>query len=128
MKLLKAMKNACITATRIAAALVVACCLGGTLKICLCDPDPDNCGEHCHDCTPQSSELCEHVEISIDASTIPSTDVPIPVVYDAPPPTATLRLLTDNTPLSRLRPPSTAPPDCGGNNYIYHSFRLYPLS
>lgn len=41
------------------------------LTLCLCAPDPDNCGDHCHDCgctpEPQSEHVdhvCDHVTVA----------------------------------------------------------------
>lgn len=32
------------------------------VTLCLCAPDPDGCGEHCHDCGSMPEPLSEHVD------------------------------------------------------------------
>lgn len=123
---LKAIKRFCSTATMIAASFIVAFSLGGSLQICLCDPDPDNCGEHCHDCGDHSEDKCLHLTVDVDDFLAPQTEVLLPAVSFAcfsAPPSAVKEL-----PLRfRLRPSSTAPPD-GGGRYISYSPQLHPLS
>lgn len=46
--------NAIKTGVALAAALVfVVVLLAGSVQICLCDPDPDNCGRPCHVCVDE---------------------------------------------------------------------------
>ena len=69
----------------LAAALFSASVLQG-LTLCLCAPDPDGCGEQCHDCgsapEPQAGHLdhvCEHLTISDLAPSEKVTTVTIKV-------------------------------------------------
>jgi hypothetical protein len=113
-------------AFRAVAVLYVAFLLCGTVEICLCDPDPDNCGEHCHDCEDHSGHECSHLTVDVDDILAPQTGVSIPAVvlafFSAP------SLSVEELSLHlRPRPSSTAPPDSGGR-YISFSSRLHPLS
>ena len=122
----KAIKRFCSTATMIAASFIVAFSLGGSLQICLCDPDPDNCGEHCHDCGEHSGDDCLHLTVDVDDFLAPQTGVSIPAValafFSAP-----SFAVVDIPARPRLRPSSNAPPDSGGR-YVSYSYRLNPLS
>lgn len=104
----------------------LALCVNGTIQLCLCDPDPDGCGDHCHECTPEAADVCEHITIEIDAPSVTRTDVDIPETFNVPaiaalPAPARAGL---NRP---ARPAYAKPPDTGGA-YISRSTRLYPLS
>lgn len=126
MKTVKAIKKVCIAAAKFAAMFSVTFCLGGAFEICLCDPDPDNCGEHCHDCGEHSGDDCLHLTVDVDDFLAPQTGVSIPAValafFSAP-----SFAVVDIPARPRLRPSSNAPPD-GGGRYVSYSFRLNPLS
>ena len=56
------------------------------VTLCLCAPDPDECGEHCHDCgtvpEPQTTHIdhvCEHLVISVLSPAEKDTFVPVKV-------------------------------------------------
>lgn len=111
-------------------AVALAFRLGGALEICLCDPDPDGCGETCHDCpdghTGEEADDCAHVSVRVDAPAVAPTGVDIPAVPTAPPPVAAAPRLLQT--VRRLpAPPSTAPPDPGGT-YAFRAPRLHPRS
>ena len=40
------------------------------VTLCLCAPDPDCCGEHCHDCGSAPEPQTEHVEHACDHLTV----------------------------------------------------------
>ena len=107
--------------------LYVAFCVCGSIKICLCDPDPDNCGEHCHDCTEHSEDECCHFSVDVDDFMVPHTEITlqsIPIMaYEASP-----IVIWEFAVLPKLNPTSTAPPDSSGNRYISYSTRIYPLA
>ena len=105
--------------------LSVAFCLNGTANICFCDTDPDECGEHCHDCSePETEDSCKHLTIQIDEFLVPQTDtatvtdgLAIPVCTMVPQIAA-----IPSEPV--IRPISTAPPDSGGT-YVSYSTRIH---
>jgi hypothetical protein len=112
---------------RAVSVLSVSFCLAGSASICLCDSDPDDCGENCHECDGHSADECRHLTIDIDDFITPQSDdtVPVPAVADVPvfvlePPAAVSA--------PRMRPASTAPPDTGGGSYVSYSPRIHPLS
>ena len=126
MKIQRTLRKLGSAAFRAAGALYVAFSLCGAFEICLCDPDPDNCGEHCHDCEDHSGDECLHLTVDAGDILAPQTGVSIPAVvlafFSAP------SFSVEESPLRpRLRPSSTAPPDSGGR-YISYSRRLNPLS
>lgn len=114
-------------AFRAVAVLYVAFLLCGTVEICLCDPDPDNCGEHCHDCEDHSEDKCLHLTVDVDDFLAPQTGVSLPAVspafFYAP-----SHVAVEFPVMPRLRPSSTAPPDSGGGRYISYYSRMHPLS
>lgn len=56
-------QNAIKTGVAAAAALVsVIVLLAGSVQVCLCDPDPDNCGRQCHVCEDESPSLLAGVQ------------------------------------------------------------------
>ena len=102
----------------------VAFCLTGSARICLCDPDPDDCGEHCHDCSGHSEDECHHLTIDLDEFLVPQSDtatvtdgLAIPVCTMVPQIAA-----IPSEPV--IRPISTAPPDSGGT-YVSYSTRIH---
>lgn len=112
---------------RTAAVLNVALCVCGSIEICLCDPDPDNCGEHCHDCDEHSKDECRHFSIDVDDFMVPHAGV---TVLSAPamvcsPSAFAVAAIPDQ---QRTRPISTAPPDSGGGMYLSYSARIHPLA
>ena len=113
-------------AVRAASVLYVALCLCWSSEICLCDPDPDNCGEHCHECDGHSAEECLHFSVDVDDFLVPQTGVPLqsvpPEIFSPPP-----FLSAEFPPRPRPRPVSAAPPGCGGA-YVSYSARMHPLS
>ena len=127
MKIVKTIKKMCIAATNLAAAFSVALCLRSAIEICLCDPDPDDCGEHCHDCGDHSEDKCLHLTVDVDDFLAPQTGVSLPAVspafFSAPSHAA-----VEFPVMPRLRPSSTAPPDSGGGRYISYYSRMHPLS
>ena len=126
MGILRTLRKMGTAAVRAAAVLYVTFCAYGSIEICFCDPDPDDCGEHCHDCSGHSDDECRHFAVDVDDILAPQTGVPLPEVdlafFCAPSPAA------GEIPVRpRLRPSSTAPPD-GDGTYISYSKRLNPLS
>lgn len=87
-------KKSAVARGLLAAALFSASVLQG-LTLCLCAPDPDGCGERCHDCgsapEPQSGHLdhvCEHLTISalapsekVTSATVKTPAAPLPGFY-----------------------------------------------
>ena len=99
----------------LAAALFSASVLQG-LTLCLCAPDPDGCGEHCHDCgsapEPQSGHLdhiCDHLTISALAPSEKFTGVTVKAPC-SPLPGFYLRTQTGIS-LTLRNKPSARPPD-----------------
>ena len=139
--------NAIKTGVALAAALVsVVVLLAGSVQICLCDPDPDNCGRPCHVCVDEpcvdegvsagedfspidgatfhhEEHACNHVTLALGDPFSVSTDVPVPLVGDFPAGVWTLTLSTP--PVRRMRPCSTSPPDSGGG-YLLSATRICP--
>ena len=107
--------------------LSVSFCLAGPASICLCDLDPDDCGENCHECDGHSSGECRHLTIDVDDLVIPQSDdiIPVPAVAGAP---VSMMEIPAAVCALRMRPVSTAPPDAGGGRYVSYSFRIHPLS
>ncbi len=108
--------------------LAVAFCLFALtvlhgLTFCLCDPDPDGCGEHCHDCgtpPPPSETHLEHVcdHLILDG---PPPGEPVPsavkelngllLALAAMPPPACVPILPPTAPRCRTnRPPGIPAP------------------
>lgn len=127
MGLLRTLRKLGTAAVRAAAVLYVAFCLCGSAELCFCDPDPDNCGEHCHDCEDHSEDECLHLAVDVDDFLAPQTGVSLPAVslafFSAPSFT-----VVEIPVRPRLRPSSTAPLDGGGGIYVSYSKRLHPLS
>lgn len=102
--------------------------------LCLCDEDPDGCGEPCHEChegepshTDGLSEpdTCAHLDLSATDLTRSEVKVRLPTAELAPLP-AVLAPVT----VSRRRvsiPCQTSPPD-KSRTFCRFSFRLMPRS
>ena len=142
-------QNAVKTGVAVAAALVsVVVLLAGSVQVCLCDPDPDNCGRPCHVCVDEPAarggvqlgadsspidgttlrheeHACNHVTLALGDSFPVSTDVPVPLVGNFPVGSWTLTL--SHPLVQRMRPNSTAPPDSGGG-YLLYATRIHPLA
>lgn len=126
MKFLEKAKKTAGGALCAVVALSLAFCVNGTLRLCLCDSDPDDCGEHCHECTPGAEEACAHLTVCLDAPFVPQTSVDMPELSAAFPAAVDFTVLPE-TLFARPSPASTGPPHSGGL-YISNSTRLYPLS
>lgn len=126
MKLLKTAKKITAGAVRTFAALSLVFCVNGTLQLCLCDSDPDGCGEHCHECVPENQDDCVHVTVQLDAPLAPQTSLDAPQVVAALPASVDFTVSPEGF-LSSPDPAATGPPHPGGL-YISSSTRLYPLS
>ena len=126
-----------------AALAMLSVCLPGSLRFCLCDEDPDDCGHACHVCVEErtpavdacggcghshlssADEDCHHLTIKAGDLTLASGDVTIPVVAA---PIAFIAVDCRNaSPSAVVFADSTAPPDPGGC-YRSYSIRLNPLS
>ena len=126
MAMMRTLRKLGKAAIRAVSVLYVALCLCWSAEICLCDPDPDNCGEHCHECDGHTEDDCLHLSVDVDDFLVPQTGVPLPsamLEFFSPPPFQVVEISLR----PRLRPLSTAPPDCGGK-YVSYSARLHPLS
>lgn len=143
-------QNAVKMGVAVAAALVsVVVLLAGSVQVCLCDPDPDNCGRPCHVCVDEPAarggvqlgadsspidgttlrheeHACNHVTLALGDSFSVPTDVPVPLVGDFPVGSWTLTL--SHPLVQRMRPNSTAPPDSGGGGYLLYATRIHPLA
>ena len=128
MGLLRTLRKAGNAVLRAVSLLSVAFCLNGTASICFCDTDPDECGEHCHDCSePETEDPCKHLTIQIDEFLVPQTDMtavtdglPMPAFFPVPQIAA-----VPSEPV--MRPISTAPPDTGGT-FVSYSTRIHQRS
>ena len=126
-----------------AALAMLSVCLPGSLRFCLCDEDPDDCGHACHVCVEErtsavdacggcghdhlsaADEDCHHLSIEAGDLTLASGDVAIPMVTA---PIAFSAVDCRNaSPSAVVFADSTAPPDPGGC-YRSYSIRLNPLS
>lgn len=127
MGILRTFRKIAETAVRAVSILSVAFCLSRSVTLCFCDTDPDDCAEHCHDCSePEESDSCKHLTIQIDEFLVPQTDSPLTdVALAIPAPVPIDAWSICNGP--HTRPISTAPPDCGGS-YVSYSTRIHPLS
>ena len=140
---LKELKGILRGAALTAALAMLSVCLPGSLRFCLCDEDPDDCGHACHVCVEErtsaidacggcghshlsaADEDCHHLTIEAGDLTLASGDVTIPVVIA---PIAFIAVDCRGNALStRALFDSTAPPDSGGC-YRTYSIRLNPLS
>lgn len=126
MGILRTLRKLGNAAVRAAAVLYVALCLCGSVGICLCDPDPDGCGERCHDCDGHSDDECLHFTVDVDDFLAPQTGVSFLSAPLAILPVPPMVAVIPERP--RLRPSSAAPPDGGGGRYVSYSARLHPLA
>ncbi|MBS7287152.1 MAG: hypothetical protein KIH06_07825 [Kiritimatiellae bacterium] len=108
------------------AAFFLAFCVNGSMQLCLCDSDPDNCGEHCHECSSETEETCAHLNIQFDAPILPQTSVNTPQFVVALPPVVEF-LFSESTIPFLTYSAAVSPPLLRGL-YIVFSNRLYPLS
>lgn len=146
------------TGAAIAAAVVsVVVLLAGTVQVCLCDPDPDNCGQECHVCVDRADATMDSICVVRGESAGPVHDrgseddhvlhaedhacdhelVSLGDLFSVQ--TAVSVPLVENSPavfsivrtMSSLprewRPHSTAPPDSGGC-YLHYATRVHPLA
>ena len=128
MGIFRTLRKAGTAALRAVSLLSVVFCLNGTASICFCDTDPDECGEHCHDCSePETEDSCKHLTIQIDEFLVPQTDMtavtdglPMPAFFPVPQIAA-----VPSEPV--MRPISTAPPDTGGT-FVSYSTRIHQRS
>ena len=127
MGILRILRKMGDSVVRAVSVLSVSFCLAGSASICLCDTDPDDCGEHCHECDSHSADECRHLTIDIDDFITPHSDDILPVLIVADAPVFMIELPTAVCAL-RIRPVSTAPPDAGGGRYVSYSPRIHPLS
>lgn len=127
MKIVKAIRRAAHTATKLMAVSLAALFLTGPVSFCLCDEDPDNCGESCHDCSESADEDCEHATIDVDDFTLSHNDDNI----------FNIDRLTDVTAdfcsaprleARQISRPTAASPPFRNWAYISYSSRLNPLS
>lgn len=127
MGILRTLRKTGDAVARAVSVLSVAFCLMGNIGICLCDPDPDDCGRHCHDCSSEPEDECRHLTIDLDDFLVPQSDDILPqTAADAPIRDISKTSLTADAD-ARPRPTSTAPPDSGGT-YVSYSTRIHPLS
>ena len=127
MGILRILRKMGDSVVRTVSVLSVSFCLAGSASICLCDTDPDDCGEHCHECDGHSADECRHLTIDIDDFITPHSDDILPVLIVADAPVFMVELPTAVCAL-RMRPVSTAPPDAGGGRYVSYSPWIHPLS
>jgi len=100
-------------------------------ELCLCDEDPDDCGQVCHECgvpVPDGvseSEDCLHLDVSAADLALADNDVRLPVVWFAPvaiPPDVHFAAFE-----CEVLPRATGPPlECPV--FCRYSIRLFPRS
>ena len=78
MAMMRTLRKLGKAAIRAVSVLYVALCLCWSAEICFCDPDPDNCGEHCHECDGHTEDDCLHLSVDVDDFLVPQTGVPLP--------------------------------------------------
>lgn len=127
MKIVKAIRRAMHCAANFMAVMLAAIFLAGPVSFCLCDEDPDNCGEACHDCSESTDEDCEHTTIDVDDFTLSHNDdniINIDYQYEA--------VADFYSPLSlkaqQISRPSATSPPFRSWAYTSYSKRLNPLS
>lgn len=126
MKTMKKAKKAFHAAVSAAAVLLASFFLCRPIELCLCDKDPDGCGEECHDCSSEHCGECDHVTVdSVDSTTVTSK-VSLPEVIYGQPASPSPAATADET-LPAAIPPSTAPP-WPPSEYMHSKAILYPLS
>lgn len=122
------MKRTVRAAARILAGLAAAFLLAGSMQFCLCDEDPDNCGEKCHDCSTHQTQEdgCDHVTLGPDDFTVPDNDVlPVCALQEAPVPDFCVR---PDFEIKTPPRPSAASPPPRRSQYVSYSPKLNPLS
>lgn len=124
MGILRTLKKTGDAVVRAVSVFSVAFCLLLNVGVCLCDPDPDDCGEHCHDCGGASQDECSHISIDMDGFLVPQSDDTVPQAHSS---RAFVYSPVIRRVVARTRPVSTAPPDSGGA-YVSYSAKLHPLS
>lgn len=113
-------------AARALSVISVSFCLSGSIGICLCDNDPDDCGECCHDCADHSEDECRHLTIDLGDFMYPQSDAT--PAYGEIAQTQHLKIEISAADLAFApRPSSTAPPDTGGV-YTSYSSRIHQRS
>ena len=127
MSFLKAMRKVSIVAASLVATFALALCVNKPLQLCLCDDDPDDCGEHCHECAPETDHDCNHIVIELETPSPTQTSVSVPVVAAESFISSSAVQLSHRFILDSLLPSANKPPDLRGT-YISSSTRLYPLS
>jgi hypothetical protein len=127
MGMLRTLRKIGDSVARAVSVLSVSLCLAGSAGICLCESDPDGCGENCHECDGHPSGECRHLTIDVDDFVIPQSDdiLPVPAVAGAP---VSMMEIPAAVCALRMRPISTAPPGAGGGRYVSYSSRIHPLS
>lgn len=127
MKIVKAIRRAINTATNFMAVLLAAIFLAGPVSFCLCDEDPDNCGEACHDCSESTDEDCEHATIDVDDFTLSHNDDNI-INLDCQPDAVTDFYSTPGLMARQISRPSATSPPFRSWAYTSYSKRLNPIS
>jgi hypothetical protein len=126
-KIFKTLRKISFTAATLLAVLALVFSVNRTIEVCLCDTDPDECGEHCHECLPDNEEDCSHVTIEARELDVPQTISFISQIIVAVLPM--LQNVFDSFAAEQhLHPKSSKPPDIGYGLYIDYSPYLYPLS
>ena len=128
-----------------ACAVAAALLLGNSLEICLCEADPDGCGEACHDCSAPHAPVCapdirtdagpsllavddcHHIQIAVDGL-MPFDGSVRPVTAIAVARPSQSADLPHEVVRKALLPRATAPPSASGGGYLLYSRRLCPLS
>ena len=102
------------------------CCTRG-MAICLCDDDPDNCGEACHECHDEhSEEECIHLEFSAVDQNVATTTISFQL-----PEFCLMRSVEPNFRIVKFFSKSvnsTAPPLSPQDTFLSYSLRLMPRS
>lgn len=127
MKIVKAIRRAINTATNFMAVSLALLFLAGPVSFCLCDEDPDNCGEACHDCSESTDEDCEHATIDVDDFTLSHNDDNI-INLDYQPDAVTDFYSTPGLMARQISRPVAASPPFRSWAYTSYSKRLNPLS
>ena len=124
MKLIKAIRRVTSCAANFMAVVLAAIFLAGPVSFCLCDEDPDNCGEACHDCSESTDEDCEHTTIDVDDFPLSHNIINIDYQFEA---VADFYSTLSLKARQISRPSATSPPFRSWA-YISYSKRLNPLS
>lgn len=126
MKLMRVIKKVFRKTTNLLAASLAVAFLAGPASICVCDDDPDHCGEACHDCSGSSADECEIVTIDVDDFTLSQND-DLPDLEHQSDGFVDLHAWPDRRIRRITLPASTSPPI---RNWAYSSCypRLNPIS